>query len=343
MVNQDKEQFLAAMQRCSNCVPVGDIRVKTRCILCGDSKKDMNKKRLYILCDPYEPSDGVTYFCFNCGEFGMLTADMLGQIVGDDYELLQLLKRINKFAMRDSGNNKVNKYKNNRVIQVTIPPPRKTANTIKKIRYLNDRIGYPIPIADYPRLKLVFNVTEFLLENKIPVSEKNRNLLPMYDSDYVGFLSVKNEYLILRDTTNSHKDRYVKFNLFGMQSNAHSFYTIQNQINVISKDPIQIVPAEGPLDILSVVYNIYGGIQPNNVFMSTNHGAFYNPILYYFNQGLVGSNVYIELYQDSDSIMDYRLLQKQLKIYTKNYKVYRNAIGKDFGVPKDEFEIEEVI
>ena len=48
MANQDKEQFLSALQRSSYCQPVGDIRVKTRCCLCGDSKKDMNKKRLYI-------------------------------------------------------------------------------------------------------------------------------------------------------------------------------------------------------------------------------------------------------------------------------------------------------
>jgi hypothetical protein len=38
--------------------------------------------------------------------------------------------------------------------------------------------------------------------------------------------------------------------------------------------------------------------------------------------------------------MDYELLRNQLKIYTKNFAVYRNAIGKDFGVPKKEFQIE---
>ena len=97
------------------------------------------------------------------------------------------------------------------------------------------------------------------------------------------------------------------------------------------------------MDILSIVYNIYGGIVPDCVFMSTNHGAFYHPMLYYLNKGLVGSNVYIEIYKDSDSIMNYHLLQNQLKIYTKHYKVFYNGIGKDFGVPKDEFELLEEI
>lgn len=342
MVNQDKEALLKILQLNSNCVPVGDIRVKTRCILCGDSLKDANKKRLYIVCDPYD-KDAVKYICFNCGEYGMLTGDMLAQIIGDDYEAIQLLKRINKTATMDSGNNKINKYKNNREIQLSVPVPKKQINTINKIKYINNRIGYAIPIEDYQKLKFVFNISEFIIENSIPVSDTDRNLLPLYDRDYIGFLSVKNEYLVLRDITGKNKRRYVKYNLFHMSSNAHSFYTVQNQVDTITTEPIEIVAAEGPVDILSIIYNIYGGIKPNIVFMSTNHGAFYNPLLYYINKGLVGSNVYINIYKDSDSIMNYELLKKQMQIYTKHFRVYGNSIGKDFGVPPDKFNREIVL
>lgn len=339
----DKQDFLGILQRSNYCQVVGDIRVKTRCILCGDSHKDKNKKRLYIVCDPNDRSEAIKYICFNCGEYGELTPDMLSMIIGDDYEAISLLKRINRFSHNDSGNLKVNKYRNNKEISVEIPPPMRTYDTIKKIKYLNKRIGYPIPIEDYQRLKIIFNVSDFLKLNNIPVQNKYQQILPLYDRDYIGFLSVKNEYIILRDITGGNKFRYVKFNIFGMESNAHSFYTISNTVDTITSDPIRIIVAEGPFDILSIVYNIYGGIIPNCVFMSTNHGAFYNPLLYYINKGLVGSNIFLDIYKDSDSIMDYNLLRNQLKIYTKNYKVYRNAIGKDFGVPKDKFEIEEEI
>lgn len=339
----DKKDFLSYLQRSRYCQPVGDIRVKTRCVLCGDSKKDYNKKRLYILSDFNDPSEPVMYKCFNCGEYGMLTVDMLNMIVGEDYELNQLLKRINKFAMNDSGTVRVNKYKNNKEIKVDIPQPKRIASTIKKIQYLNDRIGYKIPIEDYPRLKLIFNVSEFLETNNIPLRNSYKKYIMDYDRDYIGFLSVKNEYIILRDITGKHKMRYVKFNIFGMESNAHSFYTIKNGIDTITTQPIDVVLTEGPFDILSVVYNIYGGIRPNIIFMSTNHGAFYNPLLYYINKGIVGSNIYINIYKDSDSIMDYKLLKEQVRIYTKNFKVFYNGIGKDFGVPRNEFEIEEEI
>lgn len=336
----DKKGFLTSLQRSIYCQPVGDIRVKTRCVLCGDSQKDQNKKRLYIKCDFNDSSEPITYMCFNCGEYGMLTVDMLNMIIGEDYEMCQELKRINKFALADSGTARVNKYKNNKEIKVTIPEPRKTPETIRKIKYLNNRIGYPIPIDDYQKLKLVFNVSEFLAINNIDMQRKYRDFIDLYDRDYVGWLSVKNEYIILRDITDTNKMRYIKFNIFGMESNAHSFYTIRNQIDTLTQGPIKIIAAEGPLDILSIVYNIYGGVVPNCVFMSTNHGAFYNPMLYYLNKGLVGSNVYIEIYRDADSIVDYNLLKDQLKLYTKNFKLFVNGIGKDFGVPKSKFVIE---
>ena len=343
MPNNDKSELLGALQRSQYCQPVGEIRVKTRCVLCGDSQKDPNKKRLYIICDPNDPSEAVKYICFNCGEYGELTPEMLSMIIGEDYELIQLLKRINRFSHNDSGTLRVNKYRNNREINVVIPPPRKTQTIVKKIRYLNRRIGYPIPIEDYQNLKLVFNVSEFLEANKIMIQSKYKPFLPIYDRDYIGFLSVKNEYIVLRDITGNNEFRYVKFNIFGMESNAHSFYTIKNGVNTLSQNPIKIIAAEGPFDILSIVYNIYGGIIPDCIFMSTNHGAFYNPLLYYINKGIVGSNVFLEIYKDADSIMDYNLLRNQIKVYTKNYKVFRNAIGKDFGVPKSDFEIEEEI
>lgn len=342
-MSNDKKEFLFRLQRERNCIPVGDIRIKTRCVLCGDSHKDPNKKRLYIKCDYNDPSEPVTYICFNCNEYGLLTPDMLNMIIGDDLETIQQLKRINKFAIRDSGTMKINRYKNNQEINLKIPPPMKTMDTVKKIRYLNKRIGYNIPIEDYDKLKLVFSISDLLNLNSLHLPSKYQNYIELYDRDYIGFLSVKNEYVILRDITEFNKMRYIKLNLFGMESNTHSFYTVRNKVDTITQDPIKIIAAEGPFDILSIIYNIYGRIDPNHVFISTNHGAFYNPLLFYINKGLVGSNIYIEIYKDSDSKMNYSLLREQLKIYTKNFKVYYNSIGKDFGVPKSEFEIAEEI
>ena len=344
MIVSDKKELLNILLRSKQCIPVGDIRVRTRCVLCGDSKRDPNKKRLYIKCDPSNPSEPILYNCFNCNESGILNVDMLEMILGGiDSDEIELLKRINKSASRDSGNIRVNKYKLSRSMSLKLPPARRSNSTINKIRYLNRRLGCIIPLVDYPRLKLIFSLKELLEINQLDLSEKYRPFLDLYEQDYIGWLSVNNEFIILRDITGKNKFRYIKINLFGTENNAHSFYTISNSINTLSRNPIKIVVTEGPFDILSVVYNIYGMIIPDCVFMSVNHGSFLNPILYYLNKGLVGSNVYIEIYRDSDSKLDYQLLKKQLRIYTKNFSVFRNSMGKDFGVPKNEFEIEQEI
>ena len=70
-MNNDKAELLEILQHNRECTPVGAIRAKTRCMLCGDSKRDLNKKRFYIICDPMT-QDAVKYICFNCGEYGIL-------------------------------------------------------------------------------------------------------------------------------------------------------------------------------------------------------------------------------------------------------------------------------
>ena len=63
-----------------NVVQKDDWWCCTRCVLCGDSKKNPYKKRLYINCDPTKPDDPVWYKCFNCNACSILTKDMLNAI-----------------------------------------------------------------------------------------------------------------------------------------------------------------------------------------------------------------------------------------------------------------------
>ncbi len=341
-MDSDKEELFSILRNHRGCHDVGDGRIRTRCILCGDSKKDPHKMRLNIKCDPHNPTEPVMFICFNCGESGILTTDMLAAILGGENELeMELLRRINKTARRSDKGLRVNKYKGSKVRQVIIPPPRKQMNTVRKIQYMNKRIGVTIPLEDYQKLKLIFSLQEFLVTNQLGLNPKYEYIANKLENDYLGWLSVDNEYIIFRDITGNHKERYVKYKIDKLvDSNIHSFYGISNQVNVISQNPIHIIATEGPFDILSVVYNMYGKIVPDCIFLSVNHGLFLTPILYYLNKGIVGSNIYIDIYRDSDSVVNYTELKNDLKIYTRNFTVYRNVIGKDFGVPKDQYQIE---
>lgn len=346
-MNSQKASLIHKLQQMPNCVPVGDTRIHTRCVLCGDSSTNLNKKRLYIKCDPMD-TEPVEYICFNCGESGILTKDMLHLIcenyIGDDLlnGMIQLLKKINKDSFHSKGNTRSNKYNKRSAIKLELPPVRKTENSIRKLKYLTRRLGTKEPINHLDQIRVITDLYETLELNGIYY--KN-SLLDTYNKDYIGFASVQNEYIILRDITNSHQQRHVKYNIFGLHENTHSFYTIGNTVNTITMSPIHIILAEGVFDILSVAFNVIGEIPINYVFSSVSMGTFYNPLLFYFNKGIVGENIFIEIYKDNDSKIDYQALKNKIKPYTKHFKVFYNSYPnqKDFGVPSNRIQVDQFL
>lgn len=317
----------------------------TQCVLCGDSKKDPNKKRLYINCDPTKPDDPVWYKCFNCNACSVLTKAMLNDICsGVKYDQAQTLRQINNAAMSNDGTVKVNKYQNKKTIPVTFPNLSTKPYLLAKYRYLCDtRLGYRIPIEDFQQLKIVWSLKDFISVNHIELQDSAVSPA-ILERDYIGFTSVRNEYILFRDTTNSNKYRWFKYNLFGMHGNLNSYYAIHNTINVLK--PVNIIVAEGILDTQSILYNLYGGIPGNNIFLSTCNGAFEEPIRFYFSKGVVGGDVEVHCYIDNDTKYNFRKMRDRLTPFVmskKNIKLFHNTKRKDFGYPKSDIEVEEII
>lgn len=321
----------------------------TRCVLCGDSKRTSSKKRLYLCCNPNTPNEGVGYICFNCNATGVLTRDMLDEIAnGADPECTQTLRRINKRAALNSGSTKTNKYVAKRDIPQVIYPPLKAVDyQVRKYQYLVDRIRVKIPPEDFPKLKIVWSLKDFLAENHIPFNTSCKIPAPLLERDFVGFGSIDNSYLAMRsiDPTVLKQYRFYKYKVFEHSDGVDSQYTIRNHIDPVSPEPIHILVAEGMIDILSILYNLHQGDQGNNVFTSCNNGAFENAIKTYLNKGLVGDNIVVDCYIDNDSIYDYKRLLSHISYYIggkKNFHIYHNTKSKDFGVPKEEIEVEEL-
>ena len=108
------------------------------------------------------------------------------------------------------------------------------------------------------------------------------------------------------------------------------------------QEDIHIVAAEGVFDIISLFYNVFDADDTNKIFCATCNGQYRNALMYYINKGLVGRNIYVDIYRDNDNdkFMNYKKLKAELKSYTKNYRVYYNTLSKDFGVPKDMIDID---
>ena len=315
---------------------------KTRCIFCGDSKKDPNKMRLGIKVDVNNPEEPVLYHCFNndCGRSGVLTNHMLKTIAGAQ-QIKVSVDSINKSVMSSSGNTKINRYKNTKVINVKLP--ELYPKDLEKARYLFSRIGRIIDPKDFAGLKIVWSLRDFIALNNL--KEKSEYAW-MLDKDYIGFLSVNNDFITFRDITGKHKMRYVKYNVFGFYDNSGSFYSIPARIDLLTSEDIHIHVAEGPMDILSILYNLEDNERKNRIYLSSNDGEFYTPLLHYFEKGFVGRNIHIDIYKDNDTDIEKLLeLRKKLKIYTtdiSNIRIYYNGYEdeKDFGVPKSKIQKE---
>jgi hypothetical protein len=330
----DHQEFFELLASAPNTRVVNDQQLATRCYLCGDSAKNPYKKRLYIYFDPSNPMDYPTYYCFNCFESSILTVDMLHQMGIENKDADVYLRQITKSSHTDNGSRV---YKNHfrKDIDVKIPPLKADTQTLLKIKYLYDRIEYKIPLEDFGRLKIILNLKEFLDFNNIT---PNSNIVDILDRDYVGFLSVRNEYVILRDITNRNRFRYVKYNIFNKHNDTQSFYVPRASIDPLSNEDIHLVVSEGPFDTLGIIYNVLDGDIDNKIFISTCDGAFTQPILSFLRKGLVGSNIYIDAYIDNDTRMDLKKIKKELKMYTPNFTVYYNRLSKDFGVPKSKID-----
>lgn len=270
---------------------------------------------------------------------------MLRELGCDDPILLKGVREANSHAIKAEGNVKVSKYKNKKEISVELPPLTKNPIYIEKAKYLFDRIGHfaPIKLEDFRKLKIVWSIEEFLHVNGIR-PRKNSYIHEM-DTYYIGFLSANNEYIILRDITDKQKMRWIKYNIFGIYDNTNSFYTIKNSLNPITQEDIHIIAAEGPFDIISILYNVFDGDDANKIFCATCNGQYRRTLNYYLDKGLVGRNIFIDIYRDNDNddVMDYKQLRNQMRPYTKNFRVYYNTFSKDFGVPKNKINIDSFV
>lgn len=340
LTKADMYDYIASLP---DVIKQNEVQLRTRCFLCGDSKKNPNKKRLGIKIteDPDEP---IVFNCFNCFSYGIFTVDMLHQMGGYDPDMDIALRKINNRAFHNDGT-KVNKYKNTREINIQFPPLYNRPNIINKIRYVYSRIGYKIPPEDFDGLKIIWSLWDFIDVNKLPI--KNPNKIDMLDRDYVGFLTMNNDYIVFRDITNNpNQMRYIKYNIFDVMDNTNSFYMMRASANTLSEEPLEIIIAEGTFDLLGIRYNVMNNDTTNKLYIALCNGNFVSPLQAIFNKGFVGENITVSCYQDNDTRVKFRNIKNLVLPYTinpNNFNVYYNTKRKDFGYPKNEIVVDKLI
>lgn len=307
-----------------------------RCPYCGDSD-DPTHSHFGIKIDP-DSDEPMPFHCFRCDMSGILTPDVLNdlgvQITDDEY---REFKAFNKKAEKLKKKNTL-VQKENFVIPLSEPSPR---NEMKRA-YLAQRLGLVFSYAEMQECRIVPSLYEFMVKNNLRSIEGFNNWqLQRLEEEYVGFISINNNLINFRNINPQSKNkRYVKVILNPMNpGNAH-FYSLPSRLDLLDPRPINIHIAEGPLDILSIRFNLQPQQNdPNNphVFFSSMGFGLSNILRHLIRAGIMG-HLNAHIYADRDK-KDYEMMKLLRKGYLDNFLehayIHRNQVPgeKDYGVP----------
>jgi hypothetical protein len=302
---------------------VSNTQYRMRCPFCGDNQKDMNDSHMYIKCDLYD-NEPILYNCFkgNCGAHGRVNKnffDKLGVSL-NDIELLdnQLFKKIPSI-------------KNTNVDIITGVPNLDS----KQVKYICDRLGTGFNMDDYDRFKIIWNIDSL---HQYITSTRIKNILPT-NRDSITFLSDDKSVIlsrILDDRISNIPWRKIKM----FPSGNKAFYTIKTVLDLFTPEMITINIGEGIFDAISIYKNFNTG--ENSMYMATLGADYESALTYIIAKGLVGSNINVNVYMDSD--IDEKFLIYKLKKYKwifNSISVLRNMINKDVGVRIEKIQLKK--
>ena len=171
------------------------------------------------------------------------------------------------------------------------------------------------------------------------------------ENNYIGFLSFGGAYILFRDVTNKQQYKWIKYPVTKESSGCKLFYSIENSIDIFTKENININLSEGVLDILSAYKNL--NYNTNNDLNIAVCGKQYLSVLNTLNNiGFIGSNMNLNIFSDNDEIFNNKnnnptnieyfkkLLNKNKYLYN-NTNIYYNLVDKDIGVIKDKIKLKK--
>lgn len=283
--------------------------------------------------------------CFRCNSSGIVDKEFLISLGIYDVDFFKILEEVNKENIKN--------YKKNKSISKANPilissNNYKTPNTIyedyrDKLIYLKSRINQNISLDIIQKYKVILSIYDFLDYNNIYNYSQKEEFMDILDKNYIGFLSIDNNFIILRKIDdNNNLMRFFDYNILGKEENKLKLYSISNEVDIFSSN-ITLHIGEGYFDIINVERLLKDKIEYNkNIFCSVGGKNFNNVINYFYSLGFLNMN--INIYSDNDvSMEDYQKMfrsNKNLSMLKPKINIYYNGVKceKDFGVKEIEFK-----
>lgn len=315
----------------------GKREINCRCFYCNDSN-DLRHGHFYINVN-FSNNAPSYYYCQKCHARGIVTAQKLLEWNVYDQDVAIDINRYNSKVLKLKENIK---YKDK--IIYTINNCRVTEDDLSlyKLNYINNRLGTQLTYKDCMEKKIVLNLMDLIRYNNITKLTRNENIVKQLDSNFIGFISYDNAFINMRnldigEVYHNINKRYVNYNIFDKYDNTTKFYIVPNQINTLSVEPIKIHIAEGPFDILSILYNLNDGMLRNSIYGACT-GSGYKNLLKFILLNMKLINIEVHMYPDND-MGDYNIINIKNELYLNKvpFYIHRNIYKgeKDFGVPMD--------
>ena len=325
----------------------GEKEFLCNCPLCG-------KPNHFYIKLPSDESP-VVYDCKKCNESGLLTRNIL-KALGVESIDGDIISNLNERHKNLNGNYIRGSNKNKAIYKFPITNTYITLNenTEFKLKYINDRLGLKLSYQDILDCKIVLNLLDIYKYNNLQFT-RDKRIVKELDESFIGFLGYNNAVLNMRNLrvgqVSKYIDkRYVNYNLLSTDtiSGTSKYYIIPTVIDTLNPEPVKIHIAEGPIDVLSIFYNLYNGNKYNSIY-ATIEGRSYINLIKFLLADLKIINAEIHIYFDNDVsnkdiseiLSKLQYLYLDIYFHWNRYIVSKSVDGKkiiyekDFGVPKN--------
>lgn len=311
-----------------------------RCPYCGDSN-DKNSAHLYVGINR-KRLGVISYNCFRCNASGDVSRPFLNTLGITDYELINtvlsynLSKGGNIFSGMTRHTGVVGQMRQ-AVTANSIIPVKNTPEYLKKLEYINRRIGGCLTLYDLIPYRIILNIKDYFEANRITAYTRDPRILDDLAFGFLGFLSVDGTHITLRRLVPENKvhpslsKRYVNYTI---NDSGYQIYCIREAID--PSQPNSIVICEGAFDALSIHYNLLYPYM-NKVIIAACGKGIPNVLEYLIHKkGMDFFYTTFHIYIDNDllpkEINDIRMLFRKLGLPCI---LHRNGYPgeKDFGVP----------
>ena len=274
------------------------------CPYCGDMKNHM-----YVYIDPGSQNP-IGYNCFKCHSKGLMKQDFL------DYYGIQMKVPYVK------GRNRLQQNSPTEMIGDLIDPDKHAGTIMMCQEYFERRLGVIPSMSDLKAFQLIGDPESFVRSYLGGDSWglKDRLWFLMSNGGMAGRSIDDNVSLRWRKRTRND----VKGGIYSIKS------------PIATDKPIIVCICEGVMDAIGLYYHC--DIQ-NAAYIACMGSDYVNGVKYAIDMGVFGDSVTVHIYKDSD--VKFVTIPKMYSQLFKSTSVYRNSIGKDFGVKQDMIELEK--